>query len=74
MKQLINLNQIIEALTLTIELFLSGDKSIEDGVKWFFKPQEFLFKKSPFEVCLIGEGENLIQWLKNRLNKSEEVL
>lgn len=69
MKKLINLNQIIEALSLTIELFLSGDKSGKDGVIWFFNPQEFLFKKTPFEICLIGKGEHLIQWLKSRLNK-----
>ena len=57
-------NQLIEAINLTLELF--KDDTIA-GVKWFQSPNDYLFGATPFEVCLRGDGEGLLNFLKAKL-------
>lgn len=62
--------QVVIGTDLTLELF-EGKK--EDAINWFKAPNTFLFGESPFEVCIRGEGEFLLTWLKDRLGKDEAI-
>ena len=64
-KQLkIGILQIVMGLDLSIELFHESEK---EAVQWFNAPNTMLSGESPFEVCLRGDGEGILNWLKGRL-------
>ena len=60
------IEQVVIATDLTVELF-QGD--VEKAVGWFITANEFTDWDSPFEVCLRGDGDFLINWLGGRLGK-----
>ena len=37
-------------------------------------PNAMLFGDTPFEVCMRGEGEKLIEWLNQRLGRKADNL
>jgi len=37
--------------------------------RWIMSPNQFLFGKSPFEVCISGSGKELIHWLASKLGR-----
>ena len=60
------IEQVVIATDLAIEVF-AGD--IDKAVGWFITPNDFTAGDSPFDVCLRGDGEFLINWLGGRLGK-----
>ena len=60
------IEQVVIATDLTIELF---QNDVEKALQWFLAPNEFTDWDTPFEVCLRGDGEFLINWLGGRLGK-----
>lgn len=64
------MDSLLLAFQLTIELF-DGDE--EQAAIWFNSPQEFLFNNAPASVCIRGDGDELINWLKVRLGKKDGV-
>lgn len=36
---------------------------------WLMSPNTLIFGDSPFEVCMRGEGEKLVEWLEERCQK-----
>ena len=66
-KELIkNLLIYSEISMLVYELY---SNNLEQAKKYIEDPNEFLFGKTALEVCLIGEGEGLRDWLLGRLDK-----
>lgn len=60
----IGILQVVMGLDLSIELFNENEK---EAVQWFNSPNTMLSGESPFEVCLRGDGEGILNWLKGRL-------
>ncbi len=60
------IEQVVIATDLAVEVF-AGD--IDKAVGWFITPNDFTAGDSPFDVCLRGGGEFLINWLGGRLGK-----
>jgi len=58
-----SMKDFAEVSILSYRLFEDKDKAKE----WLFEENEFLFGSSPFEVCLRGDSEHLLNWLKGRL-------
>lgn len=56
---------------LAYELFGSN---FEETKKWLMLPNAMLFAESPFEVCIRGDGQKLIDWLHGRLGKPDVKL
>lgn len=44
-------------------------KAHKMAIKWMEKENDFLFKKTPFEAILMGQGTELINILKDKLGK-----
>lgn len=57
---------LVIASDLAYELF---DRVPEETVKWVSSPNSIFFGASPFEVCMRGEGENVINWLNRHLGQ-----
>lgn len=57
---------VVIAADLAFELF--GENK-EETSSWLMAPNAILFGDTPFEVCMRGEGEKLIEWLNQRLGK-----
>jgi uncharacterized protein (DUF2384 family) len=62
---------VVIAADLAFELFGEDKKETSS---WLMAPNAMLFGDSPFEVCMRGEGEKLIQWLNQRLGKITDNL
>ena len=41
--------------------------------RWMVTPNQLLFGKSPFEVCISANGVELIKWLASKLGKTDLV-
>jgi hypothetical protein len=54
---------IVWAADIAYELF-EGDK--EKARSWMLTPNSYFFGKSPFNVCLVGEGKAVIELLLER--------
>ena len=54
---------IVWAADIAYELF-EGDK--EKARTWMLTPNSYFFGKSPFNVCLVGEGKAVIELLLER--------
>jgi hypothetical protein len=59
--------QLVMATDIVFELL---DRNLEETKKWMMVPNTVVFGDSPFEVCMRGEGETLIEWLKERGGQS----
>lgn len=66
-KLLKNIISLVIATDVAFELFNHSAKETE---VWLMAPNTILFGDSPFEVCMRGEGDKLIEWLNKRLNQS----
>ena len=62
--------QVVIGTDLSIEVF---NNNVEEAVNWFSTPNTLLFGESPFEVCIRGEGNFLIDWLNARLGKNGAI-
>jgi len=54
---------IIQTADLAYEIF----KNEESTRRWILSPNSYFFGKSPLEVCLLGEGPELINFLNRKL-------
>lgn len=54
---------VVSATDIAYELF---NKNHEETAKWLMTPNILLFGKSPFEICMRGDGQRLIEWLLDR--------
>lgn len=74
--------QMVIVSDLIFELFKFNEPEMKDSLKlskedllklqgeterWLMSPNQLLFGKSPFEVCISGEGKELIMWLASKL-------
>lgn len=55
---------IVIASDLAVDLF-QGD--LEEARRWVLTPNSYFFGKSPFNVCLLGDGKFIIDFLVERL-------
>ena len=62
------LSDLEEVYTLATELF-NGSKA--EAAEWMETPTTILFGASPIDVVLVGDGEVILKWLKERLNRHE---
>lgn len=62
--------QVVIGTDLSIAVF---NNNVEEAVNWFSTPNTLLFGESPFEVCIRGEGNVLIDWLNARLGKNGAI-
>lgn len=60
--------QVVIGLDYSIELFENNNA---EALKWFNSPNTMLSGESPFEVCLRGDGESILNWLKARLGHAD---
>lgn len=63
------IKSLVMATDIAYELF---DKNIKETAAWLMSPNTVLFGESPFDVCMRGEGEGLINWLNQRLGRNLE--
>lgn len=55
---------VVVASDLACELF---ENNQEEARIWMLTPNSYFFGKSPFNKCLLGEGEAVIEFLAERL-------
>lgn len=60
---------IVISSDLAVELF-HGD--LEEARRWVLTPNSYFFGKSPFNVCLLGDGKHIIDFLVERLGKKTD--
>lgn len=60
------LADLAEVSMLVHELFKNDTEAAKE---WMDEPNELLFHSTPYEVCVSGEAEHLINWLRGRLGK-----
>ena len=58
----------VAASDQAFELF---DRNLGETVKWVSSPNAIFFGSSPFEVCMRGEGQRVIEWLNQHLGQGE---
>ena len=58
--------RILAIVAVTDVAFQLFGKNPEETAKWLTTPNILLFGKSPFEICLRGDGNVLIKWLLDR--------
>jgi hypothetical protein len=56
----------INSLSASVTTKLRGETE-----RWMVTPNQLLFGKSPFEVCISANGVELIKWLAAKLGKTE---
>src|SRR5262249_832674 len=54
---------VVSATDVAYELF---DRNHDETAKWLVTANILLFGKSPFEVCMRGDGQKLVEWLLDR--------
>ncbi len=57
---------VVIVADLAFELFGEDKKETSS---WLMSPNAILFGDTPFEVCMRGESEKLVEWLNGRLGK-----
>lgn len=60
------IEEFAEASILAYELF---GRDTKKALKWMRAENKDFFNSSPFEVCIRGQGKDLIKFLKKRLKK-----
>ena len=60
---------IMIVMVTDLALELLGNNR-DETAKWLMLPNTMLFGATPFEVCLRGEAAHLIEWLNQRLGKT----
>lgn len=58
------INRVVVATDLAFELL---DHDFVETRSWLMSPNSMMFGDTPFEVCMRGDGDVLIGWLKERL-------
>ena len=51
--------------------YLLFDKDAERAKNWILLPNSYFFGRSPFNICIEGNGQEVILFLKDRLGESE---
>lgn len=39
----------------------------DEAIDWLTTPQQFLFGKTVYESCMIGQGESIVEFLQSKL-------
>ena len=60
--------QVVIGIDYSLELF---SNNTDEALKWFNAPNTMISGESPFEVCLRGDGEAILNWLKARLGHTD---
>lgn len=58
-----NFRTYAEVCLLAGRLFNLEDQALD----WLTKPQEFLFGKTVYESCMIGQGQEIVNFLRAKL-------
>lgn len=67
MKKMTNDEQLAQVKKLEAQLEKTfPDYSWEDRAMWMQTPKDFLFSKTPLQICATDDIEPLLQWLKDR--------
>jgi len=53
-------------IALAAEIAADLFKDMEKGRLWMLTPNSYFFGKSPFEVCLLGDGRAVLELLESR--------
>jgi hypothetical protein len=63
------LDDLMEVNTLACMLLTydNPDATVEDVKDWMTSSNEFLFDDTPLEVCMRGDADTLIEWLRDRM-------
>lgn len=59
--------KLVTATDIAYELF---EKNPDETTNWMMSPNTLLFGASPFEVCMRGDGQPLIEWLLDRAGQN----
>ncbi|MCX7977494.1 MAG: hypothetical protein N2578_00665 [Bdellovibrionaceae bacterium] len=63
------MRRIIHLVIATDEAFELLNHNHQETALWLMEPNAAFFGATPFEVCLRGDGEELIKWLRTRSGK-----
>jgi len=61
--------KILHVVIATDEAYELMNNNAADAALWLSSPSAVFLGYSPFEVCLQGRGEEVINWLKTRMGK-----
>lgn len=67
-----------ETLDKVVRLAFAADlafeilgENVEETRKWIMSPNQHFFGDSPFEVCMRGDGQDVIRWLLIKLGRAD---
>lgn len=63
------MKKIIQVVIATDEIYELMNNNEADTALWLSSPSAAFMGYSPFEVCLQGRGEEVINWVRTRLGK-----
>lgn len=63
------MKKIIQVVIATDEIYELMNNNEADTALWLGSPNAVFMGYSPFEVCLQGRGEEVINWVRTRLGK-----
>lgn len=61
--------KILHVVIATDEAYELMNNNAADAALWLSSPSAVFLGYSPFEVCLQGRGEEVINWLRTRMGK-----
>lgn len=59
-------NKVLNLVMSTDIAYILFEKNAEETAKWVVSPNTLLFGSTPLEVCMRGDGKQLIKWLLDR--------
>ena len=57
------------AIAMAADLAVDLLNSTDEARRWMLAPNSYYFGQSPFDVCLLGNGKAVIEFLKQKLEK-----
>lgn len=63
------MRKILHVVIATDEVYELMNNNAADAALWLSSPSAVFMGYSPFEVCLQGRGEEVINWLRTRMGK-----
>jgi hypothetical protein len=63
------MRKILHVVIATDEAYELMNNNGADAALWLSSPSAVFLGYSPFEVCLQGRGEEVINWLRTRMGK-----
>ena len=65
------MRKILHVVVATDVAYELMGNNAQDAALWLSLPNSIFFGYSPFEVCMQGRGEEVIEWLRVRAGKQE---